>query len=203
LLARCGLRTHYHSFFRVWERDFEGDVCRGQRPFCEAFGAFLRSLGLACGLIDELTAACRARRESSQASARPLPGVRQTLGQLRQAGLVLGAIGNTDRSAGTLRDWLRRFDLETLWAAVLSSVDLGRAMPDAACYRTALEAMGLQAAEVAFVGHGAVELAGAADLGMPTVAVNHDPDAAADVYLQRFEQLVETVAVPRPLAAAG
>lgn len=203
LLARCGLHTHYHSLFRVWEREFEGDVCRGQRPFCEAFRAFLRSLGLSHGLSDEVTAACRARRESCRAGARPLAGVRQTLAQLREAGIASGMIGNTDQSTAALREWLRRFDIEAAWSAVVASVDIAHAMPEAACYRTALEAIGLPAAEVAFVGHGTAELAGAADVGMLTIAVNYDPDAVAGVYLERFGQLIETVAVPRPLAAAG
>ncbi len=203
LLIRCGLQTHYQSLFRVWEREFEGDVCRGQRPFCEAFRAFLRSLGLSRGLSDELTAACRTRRDSCQASARPLTGVRQALARLREAGTVLGTIGNTGQSTAALRGWLRRFDIETPWSAVIASVDIGCAMPEAAYYRAALEAIGLPATEVAFVGHGTAELAGAAEVGMLTIAVNCDPDATADVYLERFGQLIETVAVPRPLAAAG
>ena len=64
-------------------------------------------------------------------------------------------------------------------------------MPAAACYGAALAALQLPAAEVAFVGHDARELRGAAVQGLVTIAFNSDRDARADVYLQRFEDLLE------------
>jgi FMN phosphatase YigB (HAD superfamily) len=75
-------------------------------------------------------------------------------------------------------------------------------MPERACYLTALKALHLPAGEVAFVGHDAAELAGAAAAGMPTIAFNFDADARADVYLARFEELLEVIH-PRPLLAAA
>jgi FMN phosphatase YigB (HAD superfamily) len=73
--------------------------------------------------------------------------------------------------------------------AVVSSRDLGTAMPDPANYRAAAAALGLAPHEAAFVGHDARELSGARSVGMPTMAVNHDFDAPADVYLDRIEAL--------------
>jgi len=203
LLSRLGLHTNYRSFFKIWDRDYLDAVHRGQREFREAFEAFLASAGLSRAQIDEVEGACQARRRILQEGARPLPGVKTTLGRLHKSGLVLGAISNSQSPASALENDLARFGLGRLFTAVISSFDLKRTMPEEICYRTALKAMKLPPAQVAFVDHDTAELAGAAAVGMPTVAFNFDPDARADVYIDRFDDLLEVIGEPRPLAAAG
>jgi HAD superfamily hydrolase (TIGR01509 family) len=203
LLSHLGLHTNYRCFFRVWDRDYLGDVHCGRREFREAFEAFLLSAGLTRSQIDEVEAACRARRHQLDQGARPLPGVKPTLERLHQSGLTLGVLSNSEHAASVLRGRLRRFAVGDLITTVVSSIDLKRTMPDPACYLTALKAMKLPAEQVAFVGHDTAELAGAAAVGMPTIAFNFDADAQADVYLARFDELPDAVGPPPPLAAAG
>ncbi len=38
---------------------------------------------------------------------------------------------------------------------------------------------------------------------MPTIAFNYDPGVTADVYLERFEELLELIDCRSPLAAAS
>ena len=203
LLSRVGLHTNYRCFFRVWDRDYLDDVHRGKRQFREAFRDFLRSAGLSRGQIDEIEAAAQARRRQIEASTRTLPGVKATLARLHQSGFVLGAISNSEHPAPVLQQRLGRFGLDRLFTTVVSSIDLGRTLPEALGYQTALRAMDLPAREVAFVDHDAAELAGAAAVGMSTIAFNYDPDARADVYLARFEELIDVVKTEEPFAAAG
>ncbi len=61
----------------------------------------------------------------------------------------------------------------------------------------------LGAGQVAFVGHDTVELRGAADVGMQTIALNYSPDAEADVFLSRFDELFELVGAPTADRAVG
>ncbi|HUT09766.1 MAG TPA: HAD-IA family hydrolase [Thermoguttaceae bacterium] len=203
LLTRLGLHTSYRSFFKIWDRDYLDAVHRGQREFCEAFEAFLASAGLSRAQIDEVEGACQARRRILQEGARPLPGVKTTLGRLHKSGFVLGAISNSESPASVLQQQLGRFGLDRLFTTVISSFDLKQTMPEEICYRTALESMNYPPAQVAFVDHDTAELAGATAVGMPTVAFNFDADARADAYLDRFDDLLEVVGEPRPLAAAG
>ncbi|MBN2473491.1 MAG: HAD hydrolase-like protein [Pirellulales bacterium] len=203
LLTHMGLHTNYRCFFRVWDREYLDDVHRGARDFCDAFGSFLRSSGLSRGQIDEVQAACQGRRRHLEANARPLPGVKTTLGRLHAAGFVLGVISNSLYPASVLTERLGRFAAGKLFSTVVSSIDLKRTMPDAVCYHAALKAMNLSAGQVAFVGHDPAELAGAAAVGMATIAFNYDPDARADVYLARFDELPEMIPAARPVAAAG
>ncbi len=203
LLSHVGLHTNYRCFFRVWDRDYLEEVHRGQREFCDAFAAFLLSAGLSRGQIDEVEAACRARRHQLDAGARPLPGVKTTLERLHKSGLALGVVTNSEHPAHVLRQRLGLFGVQKLLATVVSSIDLKRTMPDAACYLRAVKDLKLPAEEVAFVGHDAAELSGAAAVGMPAIAFNFDTDARADVYLARFEELLEVIGTRPPLSAAG
>ena len=206
LLARTGLvgpRAKGEDFFRVWDRQYLGDVCRGRREFCEAFRAFLVSFGLTPAQVDEVDRACQARRRWLEADSQPLPGVRATLARLAEAGITLGVLTNSEHPSSALEEQLERFGLGGMFASVISSQDLGQVMPEPAGYFRSLRAMKLRAEEAAFVGHDAAGLSGAAETGMQTIAFNYDADVAADVHLARFEELLDLVGARSPYRAAG
>jgi HAD superfamily hydrolase (TIGR01509 family) len=132
-----------------------------------------------------------------------LPGVKSTLFQLHAAGFQLAVLSDSEHTADVLQSRLEHLGLSGLFAAVVSSIDLGTTKPDPLAYATALREMNLTASETTFVGHDAEELAGAAQAGMTTVAFNFDPEAKADTYLSRFDELLDVVGVRTPYAAAG
>jgi len=198
-----GLYTNYRSFFHIWDHDFLADVQCGRRSFAEALQAFLLSAGLSHGQIDEIEAACKARRSQWEANTRPLPGVKSTLSRLQAAGIVMGVVCNSEYPATALRERLERFGIGSFFPTVISSLDLGHVKPEPISYLTALQSMNLPVSDVAFVGHDTCELAGATQVGLQTIAFNFDQDAQADVFVARFEELVDLV-VNRPrFAAAG
>ena len=193
LLARIGLHTHYRAFCRVWRREYLDDVYRGRVDFWEALRAMLLSVGLARGQIDEVVAAGHARHREFAEGIRPFPGVPATLRRLAEFGVSLGVLSNSPCSAKLLQRKLTRLGLQGAFRAVVSSADIGSVKPEPACYRAALSALGLPASRVAMVGHDADELAGAAAVGMRTIAFNYDEETQADVYLERFDQLLQVV----------
>ena len=180
----------------IWPRSIAGGAALA-RPW----GPISPAQGLSPGQIEELQAACQAQRRHLQSVARPLTGVRATLRELYQAGITLAVICNCEHSGDALRQWLDRFAMGECFRAVISSIDLGQAMPDPASYRAALLAMKLPPQRVAFVGHDAAELAGAAALGMSTIAFNSDADARAELAVDRFEDLLHLSATPLAYAA--
>jgi HAD superfamily hydrolase (TIGR01509 family) len=203
VLRHLGLHTNYRSFYTVWDRDFLVDVHRGRREMCEAMQSFLLSIGLSHAQIDEVEAACLARRRQLENSARALPGVKSTLSRLHASGISLAVLSDSEHPAAALRQQLDRLGLAGLFAAVLSSLDLERTKPDPLCYQAAIEALRLPAGWLAFVGHDAEELAGATAIGMQTVAFNYLPEAEADVFITRFDELLDVVGPRTPYAAAG
>jgi HAD superfamily hydrolase (TIGR01509 family) len=202
LFGQLGICVKYQGFFQQWDREFQGAVHRGECSFCDAFRSFLRAVGFTPAQTDEVEAACRAQRRKLDAELRALPGVRSTLARLSQSGYVLATLSNSEHTAGVLRERLANLGLESVFAAVVSSFDLGCAKPDRRSYLAALESMKLPAPQVAFLGHDTAELAGAAAVGMATIAFNFDPDARADVFIARFEELADVLR-RRAHAAAG
>lgn len=203
MLRQFNVATNYRCFSRLWERDFLVHVHCGRQSFAEAFRAFMTAIGLAAAQIDELEAAAHAQRRRLESGIRPLPGVKSTLARLQQSGLPLAVLTNCELSGPALSQRLERIGLEGMFAAVLTSLDLQRAKPDAATYQAAAQALGLPIQRIAFVGHDTEELSGATAVGMPTVAFNFDADAQADVFLARFEELLDTLDAGRSLAKAG
>jgi FMN phosphatase YigB (HAD superfamily) len=191
VLVRLGLRTEYGPFFRIFDRDYLDDVFCGRRPFNDAMDAFLISAGLSSGQADEVHRALESHRHQNDSHLHLLLGVRETLSQLHAAGVKLGVLCNCEHAGETIRKRLADLLGESPWTAVISSRDLGHTMPEPACYRAALEAIELPVSETAFVGHNARELRGAKLEGLSTIAFNCDSDARADVFLQRFEDLLD------------
>lgn len=189
LLRQLGMADSYADVFGKWDRDYLDAVHRGQRQYHEAFAAFLTSCGFSAAQIDEVVAASMARKREIEAGVRPFAGVKPTLKRLREHGLSLAVLSDSESTAEQIRQRLERLEIGSPFSAVVSSFDLGRTKPAAACYRAALGALGVAPREAMFVGHDLDELQGAAAVGMRTVAYNHSPGTSADFQLRRFEEL--------------
>jgi len=203
VLGRMGAHASYQSLCRVWQRRYAADVHCGRRDLCDAFRAFLASFGLTPAQADEVELACRTRRRQTEASARPLPGVRNTLVALHEGGMTLGVLTDSSCSGEAIRERLGRLGLADVLASILSSFDLGQVKPNPMGYLRSARAMGLEAEQILFVGHRATELAGAAVVGMRTAAFNYDEDARADVFLARFDELRSLAGAPVCRTMAG
>lgn len=195
ILRRLGLHSHYGCLFHVWEKDYLPPVHRGQCDPCEAVRLFLQALGLSRGQVEEVATTCQMRRRRWEAETRLLPGVKSTLKQLACEGIPLAVVANTEHSSFVLRERLERMGLPDVFSAVVTSSELDAVMPEPICYQTALDALELHACQAAFVGHDADELAGAARLGMQTIAFNPTHEVHADVLLTRFKDLMELLAL--------
>lgn len=190
LLSRLGLHTHYQSFFRVWQEEYLCDVHQGNRQYWDAMRTFLMSAGLAKGQIDEVIAAGRKRYELLQTPTLPMPGARETIAKLNALGVTLGILSDSDSPAPVVLQRLKKLGFGSPFRIAVSSIDLGSCMPDPQNYQSVLSGMQLSPSEVAFIGHSRKELSGAAKLGMKTIAINFDKDVRADLYLQRFSDLL-------------
>ena len=203
LLRHMGLHANYRGLYRVWDVDYLDAVHRGQRDYDEAFGAFLNSLGLSPAQVDEVRAASQAQKHELESGTRAFPTVAATITRLSTAGVALGVLSDSESPAAALAEKLACLGLGDRFGVVISSLDLHRTKPDPACYQAALAAMKLPADRVAFVGHDADELRGAAAVGMFTVAFNYDPEVMADRFIDRFDELLDFVPDAPRLAAAG
>ncbi len=122
---------------------------------------------------------------------RPMPGCRATLAGLKQRGLILCIVTDTMHSLERKMQWLATAGVAPWIDFVACSTALGVQKPDPAIYLDALRQAGLVADEAAFVGHDAGELDGARAVGLTTIAVNYDPGARADYYLDSLTDLLK------------
>ncbi len=119
-------------------------------------------------------------------------GVPQTLATLKRKGYLLGIITDTTNPLYVKLNWFERGGFGDVWDVIISSHELGVRKPHPDIYAAALQQLGLAAGQTVFVGHKTEELAGARRVGMKTVAFNYDETAQADVYIQKFSDLLVT-----------
>jgi len=202
-LHRLGLHTHYQAFVHVLQHDYLARAYRAEQSYSHAFRDFLCSLGLSHGQVDEVLVAAQGARRRFDRQLRPLPGVRRTLRTLAEAGLPMAVLCNSLQTSAQLSATLDQLQLRKDFCAVLSSRDLKMALPAPGAYHAAIEALGETPERVAFVGHDPVELAGAAAVGMRTVSYNAATPVAAELHLDRFDQLLALLAPARQQTTAA
>jgi putative hydrolase of the HAD superfamily len=94
---------------------------------------------------------------------RPLPGARQALVRLRNAGLALACVSNWDAS---LAGHLERAGVAGLFDTVVSSAEAGAPKPDPAVFRLALDRLGTAPERTLHVGDEDADREGAAAAGL-------------------------------------
>jgi HAD superfamily hydrolase (TIGR01549 family) len=118
-------------------------------------------------------------------------GVCETLHALKDKGYFLGIITDTAAPIHVKLDWFERGGFGNVWDSITSSVEVGVRKPDAGMYQAALRQLGIRPDQAVFVGHKTSELAGARAVGMQTVALNYEENAAADHFIERFSDLLQ------------
>lgn len=117
-------------------------------------------------------------------------GVPETLIELKGRGYLLGIVTDTANPIHAKLNWFERGGFGHVWDSIISSRELGMRKPDPRIYGAALEQLGVTADRAVFVGHRALELEGAKNAGMQTIAFNYDADAEADYFIEKFYDLI-------------
>ena len=116
---------------------------------------------------------------------------RETLTKLKNRNLYLGIVTDTAQSLHVKIEKLERGGIGNLWDSIISSREVGIQKPDPKIYQLALQQLGINSNQALFVGHKAIELEGARNVGMKTVAFNYENGTNADFYIKGFSELAE------------
>jgi HAD superfamily hydrolase (TIGR01509 family) len=127
----------------------------------------------------------------------PVKGAAATLKKLKEWGLVLGIITDTMYPLEWKMRRLEKAGVAEFIDIVSCSTELGAHKPDPAVYSYALQQAKLTVDEAAFVGHMGIELAGAHQVGMTTIAIDHDEGAIADFYCNSISDLLNLAIIKR------
>jgi len=129
---------------------------------------FYEALGVAASSIPEAIEKTRIANDTEPGIwIVPVEGLDATVAALRERGLALGIVSNTD---GRLDGRLRRIGIRDHFDFVIDSVVVGVSKPDPRIFALALEEVSLAAPEVVFVGdYYVVDVVGARNVGMTPV----------------------------------
>ena len=160
------------DFATAWSVNGEDELPADAR-LLHALSSLLGGYGIAVP-HEELPDVLRAHHEVLSDRAVLYPDTLSTLVELRQSGLRLGVVVNTSwPKEFVLRD-LARYELLSLLDVQVFSSDFGRAKPDPAIFRHAVDALGIEPSEAVFVGDDLEEdLLGASRAGLRTVLKFH------------------------------
>ena len=118
-------------------------------------------------------------------------GVPETVHALKDMGFILGIITDTAMPFTRKLNWFEEHGFGRVWDVVISSKEIGVRKPAPSMYEEAINQTGIKPQEAVFVGHKTHELEGARALGFKTIAFNYDADAPADVYIEKFCDLLK------------
>jgi putative hydrolase of the HAD superfamily len=118
-------------------------------------------------------------------------GVQETLIALKDKGYLLGIVTDTAMPLYVKLNWFERGGFGDVWDSIVSSKELGVRKPNPDIYHAALRQLGLMAEQAIFVGHKASELDGARAVGMKTIAFNHEEEAEADYFIDKFADILK------------
>jgi len=119
-----------------------------------------------------------------------MEGAAETLAKLKERGIKCGMVTDTYHQPSEKMAWLRQLGVARFFDVVVCSTELGVRKPDARMYLTALDRMGHEPAEAAFVGHSRRELAGARRVGLLSLAFRPDEGAKGDYVIHQLVELL-------------
>jgi HAD superfamily hydrolase (TIGR01509 family) len=191
-LGELGATVTYEDLVLTWE-SLLVDVYCGRAQYWERFNKLIGRFGVHSDIASELIEEARRCGKEVVREQRLFDGVARTLEALHERGIRLAALSDTEATGANVRGRLDEMGIGRYIDAVICSVDLGHAKPERYAYEAAASALSLQPNQCAFVGHDGDELEGARAAGMMALAFNsaHKDSVSADLYLRRFDQLLE------------
>ena len=189
-LAEHELTPRHPSILDRALRAARFDVVTGRITIETYFDAILRTHGI---VMPDLLEAGREALFRDAADIELYPGVIETLTNLQDSGLRLGAVADSPYTAGEEIAWMAARTLTPgVWNVFVVSSDVGATKSEPPIFERALSRLNVQANHAAFVGHASDELACAASMGMLTISfLPDDPDVETQYKISTIYGLEE------------
>jgi HAD superfamily hydrolase (TIGR01509 family) len=187
LLRQGGFSSEVSSEDLTHLQELRALASQGQVDHETYWGQYLRLHGIADASVRQ-TYITRIIDYSNEVL--PVPGAREALQGLKQRRFLLGIVTDTMYPLAWKKRRLEKVGVAEFIDVIACSTDIGVHKPDPVIYLNAIKQAHLSPGEAAFVGHLAIELLGAHNAGMVTVAVNFDPDSVADYYCKAIIDLL-------------
>lgn len=189
LLWHVGHGYDHSSSDRLWRnRHLTAALC-GRRELADVLDDYLYSLGLPRGQRDEVLAAALRQWRETESQLHFLPGAREAVRRIVRAGVRMALVADDVASGAELAARVADSGLSDAFAAVVTSVDVDRVLPDMTCCRVASARLGLPASETLFVAEDRAILNQAVAAGLRSVLCGDSGGHAGDWRVRRLDQL--------------
>jgi FMN phosphatase YigB (HAD superfamily) len=156
------------------------------------------------GVLDpQQRKACSTKIIDHSNDVHPTAGGVDALAALKQRGFLLGIITNTMYPVEWKMHRLEKAGVAEFIDVITCSTVLEAHKPDPTVYENAIGQAHLLLCESAFVGHRGIELHGAHEAGMVTIAINQDPETKADYYCSSLIDLLTLPILERTFSESG
>ena len=187
-----GVEIDYAGLVETWE-GFLVDVYKGRAEYWSQFQAMLKDLKLTAEAAQSMQEQAQDQGRQLAAERKPMPGVPDTLRQLKERGVVLAALSDNESGEAGIRKTLKQLTIEHYFDAVVSSCEIGHVKPEPEAFDHAINATGVEKAECGFVAHDIDELSGAQAHDLFAIGYNYHPNAPADHFIDDFSELLELI----------
>ncbi|MHC4310104.1 MAG: HAD family hydrolase [Planctomycetota bacterium] len=190
-LQSLGVKIDYETLCRKWDQKLV-EVYLGKRNYWDRFAELLSELGLSQDQTEDTI-------QASQKKAREIEnrvlfdGVAETLSRLKEKGIRLAILSDTESHEERVRQRLADLNIEQYFDVVLTSIDIGYIKPEPQAFEAVLRKLNSSKKESVFVGHDLDELQGALDFGIDCIAYNYNENVPATYHIERFDKLLDIV----------
>lgn len=184
------IKVTFDELVAHWESELV-DVYQGKAAYWDRFDKLLGRLKVPTASRTMLTDAAKQKAKAVQTDRLPMPGVPETLAQLRQQGVKLAVLSDTEGGEVAVRGILQQLGVEDFFDSVIASSDIGYSKPAPEAYASAVKSLALSHDQCAFVAHDVDELTGAQDVGLFAIAYNDTPSAPRDATVEHFSELLK------------
>lgn len=187
-LQQHGVKVSYLQLVERWEALLV-DVYVGKADYWKRLQGLLSNFGLKPDQVNELVIQARQKGKDVQVGRKPFDGVPQTLAELKDRGVKLAVLSDTESTAQKVRKGLDVLGIGRYFDMVITSFDIGFVKPQPQAFAAALDRLAVQKEQAAFVAHDEDELTGAMQFGLKAIAFNQYDGVRADIYIKHFSEL--------------
>ena len=151
-LQQLDVKINYLQLVERWEALLV-DVYLGKADYWGRFKKLLSDHGLAPDQIEELTVLAKQKGKDVLVGRKPFEGVFQTLAELKEMGIKLAVLSDTESTAEKVHNGLDALGIDRYFDAVITSFDIGYVKPQPEAFEAPLQPLGMEKDQAVFVGH--------------------------------------------------
>lgn len=173
-------------------------VYKGEKDYFDAYKEFLNEINIEDK--EEFFKESLLIKKYIEESEGIFEEVEHTLKKLKDKGMKLSILTDTEHTSEKVRDRLEKWGINKFIDEVITSKDIGHVKPEREAYQKVAERLGINNEELVFVGHDEDELEGANNAGIECIVYN-SKSKGNGLFIENFSDLLKIFSKKRKVRA--